>query len=129
MIAAQVMGNHVAVTVGASQGFFELNVFKPLIARNILHSITLLADGTRSFAVKCIDGLTPNEGRIEELMSKSLMLVTALNPHIGYEAAARCAKKAHAEGITLKEAVVSLQLLTAQDFDRLVDPKKMISPD
>ena len=126
MVAAQVMGNHVAVTVGASQGFFELNVFKPMIAKNIINSINLLADASKSFAANCINGLKADENRINELMKKSLMLVTALNPHIGYEAAAKCAKKAHAEGTTLKEAALSLNLLTAEQFDQWVDPNKMI---
>lgn len=126
MVAAQVMGNHVAVTVGASQGFFELNVFKPMIAKNILHSIALLADASRSFAVNCIKDLKADEAKIGELMRKSLMLVTALNPHIGYEAAAKCAKKAHNEGTTLKEAALSLNLLTSEQFDMWVDPSKMI---
>lgn len=126
MVSAQVMGNHVAVTVGASQGFFELNVFKPMIAKNILNSINLLADAMKSFATNCINGLEADEKRINELMQKSLMLVTALNPHIGYEAAAKCAKKAHAEGTTLKEAAISLNLLTPEQFDQWVDPSKMI---
>lgn len=126
MVAAQVMGNHVAVTIGASQGHFELNVFKPLIARNVLHSINLLADASRSFAQKCIRDLKADEGRIEALMKQSLMLVTALNPKIGYEAAAKCAKLAHVQGKTLKEAVIELGYLTAEEFDILVDPKKMI---
>ena len=126
MVSAQVMGNHVAVTVGASQGFFELNVFKPMIAKNILNSINLLADATKSFATNCINGLEADEKRINELMNKSLMLVTALNPHIGYEAAAKCAKKAHAEGTTLKEAALALNLLTSEQFDQWVDPSKMV---
>lgn len=126
MVAAQVMGNHVAVTVGASQGFFELNVFKPMIAKNVLNSINLLADASKSFAANCINGLQADEDRINDLMKKSLMLVTALNPHIGYEAAAKCAKKAHKEGTTLKEAALSMKLLTSEQFDEWVDPKKMI---
>lgn len=126
MVSAQVMGNHVAVTVGASQGFFELNVFKPMIAKNILNSINLLSDAMRSFATNCINGLEADEKRIHELMEKSLMLVTALNPHIGYEAAAKCAKKAHVEGTTLKEAALALNLLTSEQFDQWVDPSKMV---
>ena len=126
MCAAQVMGNHVAVTIGSSQGHFELNVFKPLIAKNVLHSIALLADASSSFARNCIAGLEADEERIGALMNQSLMLVTALNPRIGYEAAAKCAKKAHAEKKTLKEAVVELGLLSGEEFDLLVDPKKMV---
>lgn len=126
MIAAQVMGNHVAVSIGASQGHFELNVYKPLIARNVLHSITLLADGIRSFEANCVRGLAVDEERIGKLMRESLMLVTALNPHIGYEKAAQCAKKAHAERITLKEAVVALGYLNPEQFDTLVVPEKMV---
>ena len=126
MVSAQVMGNHVAVTIGASQGFFELNVFKPLIAKNVLNSINLLSDATKSFATNCINGLQADEARINELMQKSLMLVTALNPHVGYEAAARCAKKAHAEGTTLKESAMSLNLMTSEQFDEWVDPTKMV---
>lgn len=125
MIAAQVMGNHVAVSVGASQGHFELNVYKPLIARNVLHSIGLLADGVKSFEANCVRGLVADEERIGKLMRESLMLVTALNPHIGYEKAAKCAKKAHAEGTTLKEAVISLGYLKAEQFDSLVIPENM----
>lgn len=126
MVSAQVMGNHVAVSVGASQGFFELNVFKPMIAKNILNSINLLSDAMTSFANNCVNGLQADEKRINELMQKSLMLVTALNPHIGYEAAAKCAKKAHVEGITLKEAAMALNLLTSEQFDKWVDPSKMV---
>ncbi len=126
MVAAQCMGNHVAVTIGSSQGHFELNVYKPLIAKNVLHSISLLADASLSFAKNCVQGLQADEERISGLMKQSLMLVTALNPKIGYEAAAKCAKKAHAEKKTLKEAVVELGYLSANEFDELVDPSKMI---
>jgi fumarate hydratase class II len=128
MVCAQVMGNHVAVTVGASNGHFELNVFKPLIIRNVLHSILILSDATRSFVENCIDGMKPNLQRISSLMNESLMLVTSLNPHIGYDKAAKAAKKAHAEGTTLKQAVVSLGFLTSQQFDEYVRPDNMISP-
>jgi len=128
MVCAQVMGNHVAVTVGASNGHFELNVYKPLIIRNVLHSILILSDAVRSFVEHCIDGMKPNEKRITSLMNESLMLVTSLNPHIGYDKAAKAAKKAHAEGTTLKEAVVSLGYLTPEQFDAYVRPENMISP-
>ena len=97
-----------------------------MIAKNVLNSINLLADATKSFANNCINGLQADENRINELMKKSLMLVTALNPHIGYEAAAKVAKKAHAEGTTLKEAAMSLNLLTSEQFDQWVDPSKMV---
>jgi fumarate hydratase class II len=128
MVCAQVMGNNVAVTVGASNGHFELNVFKPVIIRNVLHSLLLLADASRSFVDHCIDGMKPNEKRISALMNESLMLVTALNPYIGYDKSAKAAKKAHAENTTLKEAVVSLGYLSPEKFDEYVRPEKMISP-
>ncbi len=127
-VCAQVMGNHVAVTVGGSQGHFELNVFKPLIIHNVLQSIRLLADATVSFVDRCITGITANEERINDLMNRSLMLVTALNPHIGYDQAAQIAKKAHQEGLTLKEAALALGLLTSQQFDQWVRPENMIGP-
>jgi fumarate hydratase class II len=127
-VAAQVMGNHTTVTVAGSNGHFELNVFKPVIVYNVLQSIRLIADGSVSFAEKCVDGIEANEARIAELMRQSLMLVTALNPHIGYDNAARIAKKAHADGTTLKEAAVALDLVSEADFDRWVDPMTMIGP-
>lgn len=102
MLCAQVMGNHVAVTIGGSNGHFELNVFKPLIASNVLRSIRLLGDGCQSFVHNCLAGLKPNEARITELLNNSLMLVTALNPYIGYDKAAAIAKNAHKKGLTLK---------------------------
>jgi fumarate hydratase class II len=128
MVCAQVQGNHVAVTIGASQGHFELNVFKPLIAANVLRSIRLLADASVSFTVNCVTGILANEKRIDQLMKESLMLVTALNPHIGYDKAAKIAKTAHKEGSTLKEAAVKLGFLTAQQFDQWVRPENMIGP-
>jgi fumarate hydratase class II len=128
MVCAQVQGNHVAVTIGASQGHFELNVFKPLIAANVLRSIRLMADASVSFTVNCVNGILANEKRIEQLMRESLMLVTALNPHIGYDKAAKIAKTAHKEGSTLKEAAVKLGFLTAQQFDQWVRPEDMIGP-
>ncbi|MFZ4762898.1 MAG: class II fumarate hydratase [Alphaproteobacteria bacterium] len=127
MLCAQVMGNHVAITVGGSNGHFELNVFKPLIIFNVLQSIRLLADGARSFAENCVIGIEANTARIEKLLYESLMLVTALNPHIGYDNAAKVAKKAHAEHSTLKEAAIALGLLTAEQFDAWVKPEKMIN--
>lgn len=127
-VAAQVMGNHVTVTVAGSNGHFELNVFKPVIVYNVLQSIRLLADGAESFAERCVDGIEANRDRIAELTARSLMLVTALNPHIGYDNAAKIAKKAHADGTTLKDAAIALDLVSAEDFDRWVDPAKMIGP-
>ena len=128
MVAAEVMGNHVAVSIGGSNGHFELNVFKPMIVFNVLRSAQLLADACRSFTDRCITGIEPNLERIEELMESSLMLVTALNPHIGYDNAAKVAKKAYAEGTTLKEAAINLELLTAEEYDKWVQPENMISP-
>ncbi len=126
MVCAQVMGNHVAVTIGGSNGHFELNVFKPLIIQNILHSINLLSDAIISLVERCIDGIEPNLERIKELMSQSLMLVTALNPHIGYDNAAKIAKVAYNDGITLKEAALKLKLISGQDFDKFVVPEDMV---
>jgi fumarate hydratase, class II len=128
MVCAQVMGNHVTVTVAGSSGHFELNVFKPVIIYNVLQSIRLLADSCRSFAARCVEGIEPNHQRIRELMENSLMLVTALNPHIGYDNAAKIAKKASAEGTSLREAGIALGLLTAQQFDAWVNPLDMIKP-
>ncbi len=126
MIAAQVMGNHVAVTIGASNGHFELNVFKPLIIYNVLQSIRLLADGAWSFTNNCAVGIEANVSRIASLRDESLMLVTALNPHIGYDNAAKIAKHAHQNGLGLKVAAVSLGLLTEAQFDAWVRPEDMI---
>jgi fumarate hydratase, class II len=128
MACAQVMGNDVAVGIGAAAGNFELNVFKPLIIHNVLQSIRLLADASRSFDRFCAAGIEPNRDRIAHNLERSLMLVTALNPHIGYDNAAKIAKKAHRDGTTLREAAVSLGLVSAEDFDRWVDPKKMTKP-
>lgn len=128
MIAAQVMGNHVAITVGGSNGHFELNVFKPMMIYNLLQSIRLLADGMRSFTDKCVVGITANKERIESLRDESLMLVTALNPHIGYDNATKIAKKAHAEGTSLKAAALALELLTEEQFNAWVVPENMIGP-
>nr|XP_037274906.1 fumarate hydratase, mitochondrial-like [Rhipicephalus microplus] len=128
MVACQVMGNHVAVTVGGSNGHFELNVFKPLIVSNVLRSVRLLADSSVSFTDHCVVGIVPNKERISKLLNESLMLVTALNPHIGYDKAAKIAKTAHKEGTTLKESAVKLGYLTAEEFDKWVQPKDMLGP-
>eukprot|EP00163_Fabomonas_tropica_P007758 TRINITY_DN17433_c0_g1_i1.p1 TRINITY_DN17433_c0_g1~~TRINITY_DN17433_c0_g1_i1.p1 ORF type:complete len:498 (-),score=171.84 TRINITY_DN17433_c0_g1_i1:223-1716(-) len=128
MVAAQVMGNNTTVSVAGSNGHFELNVFKPVMIANVLQSTHLLADGMNSFVSHCLEGLTPNKERIDQLLHESLMLVTALNPYIGYDNAAKAAKKAHNEGTTLKEACLSLNLLTSEQFDEWVDPTKMLGP-
>jgi fumarate hydratase, class II len=128
MVAAQVMGNHVTITIADSQGHFELNVYKPVIIYDLLQSIRLLADATQSFADNCVAGIEADRGRIDELLRRSLMLVTALNPHIGYDKAAQVAKKAHAEGTSLKQAAVALGYVSAADFDRWVRPEAMIGP-
>jgi len=126
MVAAQVMGNHVAVTVGGLQGHLELNVFKPVIAANVLRSIDLLSTGIESFTERTLDGLEPDETRIAELMNRSLMLVTALAPEIGYDNAAAIAKHAHKKGLTLKEAGLELGLVDEETFDRVVKPESML---
>jgi fumarate hydratase class II len=128
MICAQVLGNDVALNVGGASGNFELNVFKPLIIHNFMHSCTLLATGVEGFTHHCITGLQPHTARIDALMQQSLMLVTALTPHIGYDNAATIAKKAHAEGTTLKDAALALGLVTAEDFDTWIKPEAMITP-
>ena len=126
MVAVQVMGNDTAVGIAASQGNFELNVFMPVCIYNFLQSVNLLADGIRSFNDNCAEGIRPNEKRIRENLHNSLMLVTALNPHIGYDNAAKVAKTAYMEGLTLKEAAVRLGFLTPEKFDEVVRPEKMI---
>lgn len=128
MVAAQVMGNHVAVTVGGSNGHFQLNVFKPVIVTNVLQSVRLIGDSCVSFSKNCVDGITPNMEKINRFVNESLMLVTALNPHIGYDRAAKIAKHAHTTGTTLKMAAVSLQMLTEEEFDIKVQPKDMLGP-
>ncbi|MBI5365700.1 MAG: class II fumarate hydratase [Planctomycetes bacterium] len=128
MVAAQVMGNDVAVTFGGASGNFELNVFKPLIIHNVLHSIRLLADACACFDEHCAVGIEPNRARIAEHLKNSLMLVTALNRHIGYDNATKVAKTAHKEGLTLREAVVKLGLMTAEKFDAVVKPEEMVEP-
>ena len=128
MACAQVFGNDVAVNLGGASGNFELNVYKPLIIYNFLMSSRLIADGCDSFREKCVEGIEPNPERIEENLRKSLMLVTALNPHIGYDNAAKIAKQAHADGATLKETAISLGLVTAEQFDEWVKPEQMVGP-
>ncbi|MCY4640500.1 MAG: class II fumarate hydratase [Chloroflexi bacterium] len=128
MVCAQVMGNDVTVGIAGSNGHFELNVFKPVIAYNNLQSLRLLGDAARSFTDNCVVGIRPNERRIEELMRSSLMLVTALNPHIGYDNAAKVAKKAHAEGLTLREAAEQLGFVEGERFNEWVRPEEMTHP-
>lgn len=128
MVAAQVMGNHVAVTIGGSNGHFELNVFKPMIIKNVLNSAQLLGDASVSFTKNCVVGIQANTERIDKLMNESLMLVTALNPHIGYDKAATIAKTAHKKGSTLKAVAVELGYLTEEQFDQWVKPSDMLGP-
>jgi fumarate hydratase, class II len=128
MACAQVIGNDMAVAVGGATGHFELNVFKPLIVFNVLNSIRLIADSCESFSEHCVEGLEVNEARVREHLNNSLMLVTALNPHIGYDNAAKVAKYAHENNTTLKEAASKLNLLTPEKFDQLVKPEDMIGP-
>ncbi len=126
MLCAQVLGNDVAINVGGASGNFELNVFRPMIAHNFLQSVRLLGDGMRSFNEHCAVGIEPNRARIDELVQRSLMLVTALNTHIGYDKAATIAKRAHHEGISLREAAVASGFLTAEQFDAWVRPQDMV---
>ncbi|EMJ98273.1 class II fumarate hydratase [Leptospira alstonii] len=128
MVAAQVIANDVAVNIGGASGNFELNVFKPLIIHNVLNSIRLLSDSCVSFEEHCARGITPNKEKLNEHLNNSLMLVTALNPHIGYDNAAKIAKNAHKKGTTLKESGIELGLLTSEQFDQWVLPEKMIHP-
>jgi fumarate hydratase class II len=128
MVAVQVMGNDAAIGFAGSQGNFELNVFNPVMVHNLLHSIRLLKDACRGFVDFCVEGLELNRARIEENLRQSLMLVTALNPHIGYDNAAKIAKNAHRKGITLRESAVELGLLTAEQFDEYVKPEEMTHP-
>jgi len=129
MICVQVIGNDTAITIAGSQGNFELNVFKPLIIHNLLHSVTLLSDSCRSFTDYCVAGLVPNLDQLRRYVNESLMLVTALSPHIGYDKAAQVAKKAHAEGKTLRQVAVEMGFLKAEEFDRIVKPEKMLGPE
>ena len=128
MVCAQVMGNHVAITISGATGHFELNVFKPVMIHNLLHSTRIIGDAAVSFTDNCVAGIEANVERIESLRDESLMLVTALNPHIGYDNATKVAKKAHKEGTSLKVAAVALELLTAEQFDEWVRPENMIGP-
>jgi fumarate hydratase class II len=128
MLCAQVLGNDVAVNIGGASGNFELNVYRPLIIHNVLQSIRLLGDGMASFDTHCASGIEANRVRIDELLERSLMLVTALNPHIGYDKAAAIAKKAHHEGTTLKAAALALGYVSAEQFDQWVQPQRMIGP-
>ena len=125
MIGCQVMGNDVAISTGGAAGNFELNVYKPLIAHNLLQSIRLLGDGMASFDAHCVRGIEPRRERIAELLDRSLMLVTALVPHIGYDRAAEIAKRAHHEGTTLREAALASGHVSASDFNRWVVPAQM----
>ena len=125
MVCAQVMGNDVAISVGGTQGHYELNVFKPMMAANILQSARLIGDACVSFTENCVVGIQPNQSRIDELVNNSLMLVTALNTKIGYYKAAEIANKAHEEGTTLKEASLALGYLTEEEFDQWVRPEDM----
>jgi fumarate hydratase class II len=126
MVACQVFGNDTAVKVAGSQGNFELNVFKPVMIRNLLHSAVLLADSSRNFREFCVEGLEPDRARIAELLIRSLMLVTALSPKIGYDKAAEIAKKAHHEGTTLREAALALGHLSEAEYDEAVVPEDMV---
>ncbi|KDE09103.1 fumarate hydratase, variant [Microbotryum lychnidis-dioicae p1A1 Lamole] len=129
MVAAQVMGNNMTISVAGSNGQFELNVFKPVLIKNLLQSIRLLADGARSFTKNCVVGIEANEDRINKLLNESLMLATILNSTLGYDNVAKCAKKAHKEGTTLKEATLALGFLDSAKFDELVRPELMLYPD
>ena len=126
MVCCQVFGNDVAINLGGASGNFELNVFRPLVIRNFLHSANLLAHACRNFDEHCASGIEANATRIDQLMRDSLMLVTALAPTIGYDKAAEIAKKAHHEGTTLKEAALALGYLTEEEYDELVDPDGMV---
>ena len=128
MVCTQVMGNHTTVTIAGSQGHFELNVFKPVMAYNVLQSCRLLADACMSFTDNCVTGITANRETIDHLMGRSLMLVTALAPEIGYDKATEIAKTAHKNGTTLKEEAVRLGYVTEEQFDRVVRPEEMIGP-
>src|SRR5260370_42382633 len=128
MVCCQVFGNHTPITIAGSQGHSELNVYKPVLAYCMMHSIQLMSDVARSFTEHCVEGIRADEKRIRELMERSLMLVTALAPRIGYDNAAKVAKSAHARGTTLKEEAVRLGFVSAAEFDRLGQPPKMAHP-
>jgi len=128
MVCAQVMGNHVGITIGGSNGHFELNVFKPMIIKNVLQSVRLLGDSCESFNVNCVENMVANEDTIKKILNESLMLVTALNPHIGYDKAAYIAKTAHKEGTTLKESALKSGFVTSEQYDAWVVPEDMLGP-
>ncbi|EGW34219.1 uncharacterized protein SPAPADRAFT_59650 [Spathaspora passalidarum NRRL Y-27907] len=128
MVCAQVMGNHTTITFSGASGQFELNVFKPVMAYNLLNSVRLLADASKSFRINCVEGIIANKEKIHKVLNESLMLVTALNPKIGYDNASKVAKNAHKKGITLKESCLELGMLTSEEFDEWVRPEKMIGP-
>ena len=128
MVCCQIMGNHTAISIGGSQGNFELNVFKPMIIHNLLHSVRLVSDTCHSFADRCVIGLIANEGKIAEHLENSLMLVTALNPHIGYDNSAKIAKNAHEKGLTLRQSALELEMLTDEQFDEWVKADQMTGP-
>jgi len=128
MVCTQIMGNHTTITMAGSQGHFELNVYKPVMAYNMLQSIQILSDSARAFTDKCVVGITANEDRIADLLSRSLMLVTALAPTIGYDNATKVAKTAHKNGTTLREEAVKLGFVTEKEFDKIVRPERMIKP-
>ena len=125
MVCCQVMGNHTAISIGGSQGNFELNVYKPMMIHNLLHSVRILSDTCRSFTDKCVVGLEANQENIASHLENSLMLVTALNPHIGYDNAAKIAKNAHQKGLTLRQSALELEMLTDEQFDEWVRPESM----
>ena len=128
MVSCQVFGNHTTITIAGSQGHFELNAFKPLLAYCMLQSIRLIGDAAKSFTDNCVVGIKANKARIDELMQRSLMLVTALSPHIGYDKAAQVAKAAHTNGTTLRDEAERLGFITGPEFDRLVRPERMVRP-
>tara|TARA_B110000902_G_C13906656_1_gene436580 strand:- start:81 stop:608 length:528 start_codon:yes stop_codon:yes gene_type:complete len=128
MVCAKVIGNHTGITLAGSHGHFELNVFKPMLAHNILQSIDLIADSTKNFAKFCVKGIKANKKRIKEHLDNSLMLVTALAPHIGYDNAAKIAKTALKNGTNLKQETLKTGLINEKDYERIVDPRKMIHP-
>ena len=128
MVCAQIMGNHTTISFSGSQGHMELNAYKPVILYNLIQSMQLLSDSVNSFTNNCLIGITPNKKNIKQLMEKSLMLVTALVPQIGYDNATKVAKLAHKEGLTLKEAAVRYNFISENSFDKIVKPEKMIKP-
>ena len=128
MVCVKVIGNHNGITMAGSHGHFELNVFKPLIAHNILQSIDLIADSSKNFALYCVKGLKADKSKIKKFLDNSLMLVTALAPHIGYDNAAKIAKSALRNNTTLKEETLKTKLINEKDYDKIVNPKKMIYP-